>query len=367
MPQYSLGDAIAGALATDKSERVSKWRDAIAEHGAAGIDAVMEWAGDAVMGSFAVTVIEAAGKTWSRKSEAVRALTFPGMVGATAFVRRFAGPGSGLPPARPPTTAKRMEEVIPARAGLDSPGFNRLTSALTGPTWRSRYNPISMIPLLLRPLRELDFGFSTYPIYALPEIQIADRDRYEQGAEKEQGWRASKLVIYAHGEDANVEAHIALGYWVERGTGTTNTGQLIQGAQGLASCCPEFISEKTRVEIPATDCGHGAARSVYRRLHRRPIGEPGDDLGFRGSDRGGRSRASATGSGSELGRGWLNFVERLAGLPDDRWYGFHIWKEWPAAEAIADGHPFAVEKMLPVLLDLASIYLEIIGPTNVPS
>ena len=42
------------------------------------------------------------------------------------------------------------------------------------------------------------------------------------------------------------------------------------------------------------------------------------------------------------------------------WHDFHIWRERPAAEAIEMGQPFALRELLPVLTDLARVYLDVV-------
>jgi hypothetical protein len=59
--KISLDEAIAGAEKADRYGRI-EWRDAIADYGPAGIDAVFDWVGDAEFGLFAVKVMEAVGK-----------------------------------------------------------------------------------------------------------------------------------------------------------------------------------------------------------------------------------------------------------------------------------------------------------------
>lgn len=54
-------------------------------------------------------------------------------------------------------------------------------------------------------------------------------------------------------------------------------------------------------------------------------------------------------------------MRRLRDLPADDWHNFHIWREWPADAAMAAGVSFARESMVPVLSDLAPIYLSIAG------
>jgi hypothetical protein len=65
--------------------------------------------------------------------------------------------------------------------------------------------------------------------------------------------------------------------------------------------------------------------------------------------------------GAEIARGWDDLADTLEALPDGEWHDLHVWRQWPAEEAIAAGHPFAVSVMLAVLLDLARIYESVIG------
>ncbi len=60
-------------------------------------------------------------------------------------------------------------------------------------------------------------------------------------------------------------------------------------------------------------------------------------------------------------RGWDSLVGRLRDLPADDGHSIHIWREWPADVAIAAGVSFARASMVPVLFDLAPIYLSIVG------
>ena len=62
------------------------------------------------------------------------------------------------------------------------------------------------------------------------------------------------------------------------------------------------------------------------------------------------------------GRGLDDVAAHLRALPAGEWHDVHIWREWPAREAENGRQPFAVEEMLPVLLDLADVYLAVVGP-----
>src|ERR1035437_8076015 len=119
--EMTLEEALAGARDADRVTRI-QWRDRIAAHGAAGIDAVFEWAGDAEFGAFAVRVIEAAGKRGSL-DEAIEALAAIRSIGATDAVRGDAN--EALLRLRPGSSRydTRKAVRIPSDAGLDWPGF----------------------------------------------------------------------------------------------------------------------------------------------------------------------------------------------------------------------------------------------------
>lgn len=62
-----------------------------------------------------------------------------------------------------------------------------------------------------------------------------------------------------------------------------------------------------------------------------------------------------------LAEGWDGLLGLLEALPAGIWHDFHIWREWPAAEAIGIGQPFALRELVPVLIDLARVYLDVVA------
>jgi hypothetical protein len=99
-------------------------------------------------------------------------------------VRRDAAAAMGrLRPSAGTHTAFRRSGRLRKDAGLDWPGFRESDFGdVTGTTWRRRDDPRALEPLFLRPLLQVDSDMTTYPIYAVPEVHFAARDRYEQGA-----------------------------------------------------------------------------------------------------------------------------------------------------------------------------------------
>ena len=188
---------------------------------------MFEWAGNSELGAFAVRVIESAGRK-GYLDEAIEALVAIRSIGATDRVRDDAGEAiSRLRPGSPRSDTARKAARVPSDAGLDWPGFLPGDFGnVTGTTWRRRLDQTALVPLLLRPLQDMDADFTSYPIYRLPEVHLALRERYEQGAEHEQGWRASKLVVYASGDGHGKGPHVAVGFYVEKGTGADKFGPI---------------------------------------------------------------------------------------------------------------------------------------------
>lgn len=225
---YTLEEALAGARAADRLTRI-QWRDRIAAHGAEAIDAISPWVADPKLGAFAVRVIEATAKFGERDAAvaallSVRRVVPDGVIGGDvdAALARLR-PSSPKPRTKADATARLSE-----RAGWDWPGFRATDfGQVAGTSWRRRNDPASLVPLVLRKLLEIDSAFASYPIYMSPEVHLADRDRYLQGGDWRQGWRASKLVIYAHGptqEAPEIQPRVVAGYYIEKGTGNDEYG-----------------------------------------------------------------------------------------------------------------------------------------------
>ncbi|MEO8273418.1 MAG: hypothetical protein ABI620_05090 [Chloroflexota bacterium] len=359
--EQALADALAGARAADKLTRI-EWRDRVAAHGSDAIEAISPWVGEPDFGAFAVRVIEAVAK-FGERDAAVAALASVHRAAPTAAI--LGDIDAALARLRPSTSRAGARADAPLRlstaAGWDWPGFQSSDfGQVAGTSWRRRNDPVALIPLVLRPLLEIDSGFSTYPIYQSPEVHIADRDRYQQNGEWKQGWRASKLVIYAPGPthyDPASAPRVIAGYYVEKGTGSDEYGP-VEPALWDWPRFLAFLRDPTRrrpLEL-ATE-RHGLKFGDY--LGAR-FQADGATVGFVGRLEGGRLVLRDPG-GEAIAAGWDGLLKALEGLPERRWHDFHVWREWPAAEAIAMGQPFALRELVPVLADLAPIYLDIIA------
>jgi hypothetical protein len=357
--ETTLEQDMALARSATKSERINH-RDRVARHGEAAIDAVAGWLTDREMCFFAVRVIWKAGEQGARSKaiatlrEALDDPTVAADRDDIALHLRYLGylvptpPDSGSKPTR-----------IPAVAGTGWPGFQpREFETVDGTHWRSRTGKDSLIPHLMRPLREVDPRLDSWPIYHSPEIHIAARDRYIQFGDPKQGFRAAKLIVYAHGitpTDSGVGSQVAVGLYVEKGD-----GKGVFGPVDSRWDWPPFIrcmrQEPFLALLERAMVMHDLTMGDY-------VGGAWDGdwgVGFRARVHAGEPLVVLR-DGSER-RGWLTIVELLEALPQDRWHNLHIWRSWPDTEAMDAGVSFARSAMVPVLRDLARLYVEVVPP-----
>jgi hypothetical protein len=85
-------------------------------------------------------------------------------------------------------------------------------------------------------------------------------------------------------------------------------------------------------------------------------------MGFRARVEDGELVLRKTDGGRRLSSGWDALLDRLSTLDRTVWHDLHVWREWPAEEAIAMGQPFALQEVAPVLTDLARVYLDTVWP-----
>jgi hypothetical protein len=336
-------------------------RDPIAAHGAAAITAVQPWMADHGLCRFAVRVIWKAGALGSRDQAiaAMReALEDPTVAASRRDLEDHLGLlGVTIAPQRPPVT---RVSTLNERSGRGWPGWQAHEFQTTdGTHWRSRDGEVSLVPILLRRLRDLDAAFESWSIYHSPVVLFADKGRYTEGGDHAQGWRASWLVVYAHqpvtGRPGDDVPMVTVGWWIERGDGKPEAGKVDDRWDW-----PWFLRM-----LEVTSFRDALTQAMIR--HDLRLGDyTGGD--FRGFDYDGRMEDGElvlrTGDGTELGRGWDALRDRLSSVPTDRWVGFHLWRSWPATEAIAGGPGFARSQMAPVLVDLARAYLDLVAATG---
>lgn len=336
-------------------------RDPLAAHGAAAITAVQPWLADHGLCRFAVRVIWKAGALGARDQAvaALREALEDSTVAAsrTDLEEHLRLLGVAITPQRPPVT---RVSTLNERSGRGWPGWQAHEFETTdGTHWRSRDGEVSLVPILLRRLRDLDPAFESWSIYHSPVVLFADKGRYTEGGDHAQGWRASKLVVYAHqpvtGRPGDDVPKVTVGWWIERGDGKPEAGKVDDRWDW-----PWFLRKLETPDFRAT-----LTEAMVR--HDLRLGDyTGGD--FRGFDYDGRIEDGElvlrAADGTELGRGWDALAAPLGNVPTDRWVGFHLWRSWPATEAIAGGPSFARTQMAPVLIDLARAYLELVAATG---
>ncbi len=369
MTKADLDRLLAKAAAAPPNTRI-EFRDRIAAFGEQAISAVQPWLADRLLCRFAVRVIWRVGELGERKRavDVLReAFTDPTVAvdrEDLAFHLRklgYAAPSEGA------RTRPRGVQAIPARAGKGWPGFQPIEFRTTdGTHWRAKDGGAALTPLLLVPLRLLHPDDS-WSIYHSPEVHFALRSRYTSSGDWAQKFRASKLVTYAHGytpEHPNALPEVVVGWYVEHGDGAGAAGPM-DGRWDW----PFFLRA-------LEDAAFGAALVQVMDRHRLRFGD------YRGSTFGAapvaRPWVAALEDGEVIVRESL-YPERVVGagldcvaeclrdVPEGTWRDIHLWRSWPAQEAMAAGGAFASASMLPVLEDLARLYLRVVasaGPTR---
>jgi hypothetical protein len=357
----SLAEDLEAAHSAPASARIDH-RDRLAAHGPAAIEALIPWLTDPTLCWFAVRVIWKAGQLGAR-DRAIRVLR-EALDDATVATSRDDVATHlrllGVPVSAPaPKVTSSRPTSIPALAGTGWPGFREVEFATTdGTSWRGRTGKDSLIPHLVRPLRELDWRFESWPKYRLPEVHIAIKDRYRDPDDWAQGWRAAKLVTYADRRATGLpdeEQIVTVGLLVEKGNGQGDYGPVDRRWDW-----PFFIErlrdDPFRQQLTRVMGRHELTLGDYRAGSFQ-----GSDafVGFTGHVDGGDLIIEPGTSAGESG--WPSLLERLERLPNSAWHNFHIWRSWPADVAIAAGPSFAGDVMVPVISDLARIYLTFVG------
>lgn len=338
-------------------------RDPIAVHGTAAIEALKPWLEDVKLAAFAVRTIEkAAGH--GAKRDAIAALSAARPSAPSDAIRRDIDASlEHLQPrhVRPSGGDPYAVGSLPQSAGSEWSGFQESDfRTMSGSSWRSRDGRTSLAPILTTALRYAHPHFESYPVERSPELHLAIRERYRPGGETVQGWRAGKLVVYAHGpragELAEQPAQVAAGLYLEKGDGSESLGSLDDGWDW-----PWFLralgTDQFADDLARTMVAHELSIGDYVGGGFRPASSRG--VGFIGRYIEGELVIDDADGGR--GYGFDELVERLEALPGDRWADLHLWRTWPAEEAVTAGRSFAFDELIPVLSDLTAIYLDIVG------
>ena len=244
---------------------------------------------------------------------------------------------------------------IPRTAGTGWTGFQEHEFGRNdGTRWRSATGRESLAPIILRRLQELDPDFISFGVDRSPEIHFAVGRRYRNDP-----LTVSKIVVYAHGptdETPDTPRQAAAGWYIERGDGRPEHGDPDNASTWD---WPLFLAALDRPEfqdvVAAVMEKHGLRFGDYGSArYTTALGWSAlieaDVLVARDS------------RGEEVARGWDGVIALLREAPVDQWVDLHLVKTWPADEAIAAAQPFAVRELLPVLFDLAPLYLEMLEP-----
>ncbi len=353
MTSPDLVRMLGQAALAPPNERIG-FRDPIADFGVDAIHAVQPWLADRTLCRLAVRIIWKVGETGHSPAAITvlrEALEDP-TVAVDRTILLFHLGKLGYRVATPSVTPRsRGVSSIPERAGKGWPGFQPLEFTTTdGTRWRSRDGEAALTPCCYDHSDTCILAFKSWSIYHSAEVHVALKDRYTVADDWAQGWRASKLVVYAHGPSAerpDFAAQVAVGWYIEQGDGTAYGGQVDDRWDWpylvRATDDPAFQDRLTTVMGR-----HGLSIGDYGGGNR--FGEGYAQVGFIGRVEDGRLVIRAGGDqGPVVARGADELGRLLRGLPTDTWHDLHIWRSWPASQAIAAGGAFAHDSMLPVL------------------
>lgn len=362
-----MADLLKAAAAADPSERI-RWRDPIAAYGADAIEAVSPWVGDVRLGAFAVRVIERAAPHIGSAAPIAALRRLQSIAGSDAIARDIADSiarlgGTATKPVSEPD--RFAVESIPPSAGSGWPGFQpREFEGIAGTAWRSRDGVGSLAPILVKSLRYRHPHVESHGVERAPELHLALTDRYRLGGEFESGWRAAKIIVYASGpraEQPDARRDVVAGLYVEKGSLAEARRFGIVDDQSWD--WPWFLrslrDEHVQAELAAAMVRHGLSLGDY--IGGR-FGPEGDRVGFTARIEEGRLVARNR-ADPGVAIGFDLVADRLEQLPAENWHSVHIWRTWPADEAIEAGPAFASESLLPVLGDLFDVYLDVVLPT----
>ena len=245
---------------------------------------------------------------------------------------------------------------LPAEAGIYWPGFQLPDFGRNaGSSWRSRDGKTSLAPIIVRLLRAQHASFSSYGVNRLPQLHFFLPQRYRWAGDHKSGWRASKLIIYAHGPNPRTRARsrrsLAAGT-LRSPMGALSSGRLMIAGTGRGSS-GRLGSRPSRVPSPMSCLSTGYKSAT--------ISKVGSDRAKPLADSGASSAASSF-SNMQTGRcSWLGWLSRPLG---------ELAKPHVAQPAHLAGvgrrrrrcggagirHP----SLGPVLRDLARVYLMVI-------
>ena len=362
----TLEGLIAKFAKAEPAERIS-FRDDVLAFGAAAIEPLVQVAGrdpslDASVASWLANLAQRDPSTTGAVARALRGLAASN---GSEIVRRVLEQVDGASAASSGNKARHRFDVdpLPAAAGSGWPGFQPKDFAgIAGTKWRVRDGVDSLAPLLVRALRYRHPHVMSFGVQRAPELHLALTDRYRLGDEPESGWRAAKLIVYAHGPteiDPSAASEVVAGLYAEKGSSADakRFGIMDDRAWDWPWLVRSLTNPHTQHELARAMVRHDLAFGDY--VGGR-IRSESDRVGFVARmDEGALVIKDRNGHKST---GFHELAARLEALPDAEWHSVHCWRTWPASEAIEAGPRFATTALLPVLGDLFDVYLDVVGP-----
>jgi hypothetical protein len=344
-----------------------RYRDPIAAFGADAIEVLEEWIRSDRRTVFAIQTIVRIGEL-GEKSVAAECLSrvrpFVSERDAELVMAGLAK--LGVSAATPAVKDPHATYAIPPIGGRDWAGFKENEfGRIAGTSWRRRDDVVSLAPLITSALRYHHPSFESQAVERTPALHFAVTQRYRQFGERESGFRAAKLFVYAMGPNLDHperSAEIAAGLYIEKGDNDAepNKQGLRFGTVDESWDWPWLVRAlrdgHVRDELSAAMTRHGLLIGDYL------LDEFGEEfaVGFVGRIENGVLTLREADEGPVLATGWDAVVERLAELPPDKWHNLHLWRTWRKDAAIAAGPSFAGGELIPVLTDLTRVYLDIV-------
>lgn len=362
-----LRELIAGFEDAEPDDRISH-RDGILAFGGLAIPALVESTSrnPGLGASVAAWLGELARRDPTMKSQVHVALRQIRTESTKALVDQIIGSPAQTAGATQPRDPFAVDD-LPEGAGYGWPGFREDDfRGIRGTTWRQRDGRTSLAPRLVRALRYRHPHVMSFGVQRSPELHLALTDRYRLGDEAESGWRAAKLVVYAHGPtESNPAAppEVVAGLYVEKGSlaDARRFGIVDERSWDWPWLLKALRDEHATNELIRAMVRHGLQIGDY--VGGR-IRSASDRVGFVAGPEDGELLVRA--SDGKVENGFESVASRLEAQPEDAWRSVHVWRTWEADEALAAGPSFADDALLPVTNDLFDFYLDMIGPTLEP-
>jgi len=228
-----LDELLQAARQADGLSRAA-FRDPIAGHGLPALKRVASWMTDASFEPgvrwLAVSVVLRIGEGY--RDQAIAALRVAATSApdertredATAGLARL---GASAPRAPRPLNPTDWKTSVTRTGGGRWPGFqDHEFGYVKGTRWRARDGSASLAPLLVTELRYLEPTFESYAVERIAQLHLATPARYRVPNEHEQGFRASKRVVYASGptsEEPTLVADVVAGWYLEKSGGSSES------------------------------------------------------------------------------------------------------------------------------------------------